>query len=112
VVRRNINRRHMTGDHRGGTAGRATLLAKATDQILGTHRSHTCTRLRRGSCRQRKRGHSSVRGVRGRPWVAFCQEVWELYLQHAEFITPWVLKYPEVKPAFLLVIPSNGTELF
>jgi hypothetical protein len=37
VVRRNMNRRHMTGDHRGGTAGRATLLARAMDEILGTH---------------------------------------------------------------------------
>ena len=41
VVRRNMNRRHMTGDHRGGTAGRATLLARAMDEILGTHASQT-----------------------------------------------------------------------
>ena len=37
VVRRNMNRRHRTGDHHGGTAGRATLLARAMDEILGTH---------------------------------------------------------------------------
>ena len=33
-----MNRRHMTGDHHGGTAGRATLLARAMDEILGPHR--------------------------------------------------------------------------
>ncbi len=33
-----MNRRHMTGDHYGGTAVRATLLARAMDEILGTHR--------------------------------------------------------------------------
>ena len=33
-----MNRRHMTGDHHGQTAGRATLLARAMDEILGTHR--------------------------------------------------------------------------
>jgi hypothetical protein len=38
MVRRNMNRRHMTSDHHGGTAGRATLLARAMDEILGTHR--------------------------------------------------------------------------
>jgi hypothetical protein len=32
-----MNRRHMTGDHHGRTAGRATLLARALDEILGTH---------------------------------------------------------------------------
>ena len=32
-----MNRRHMTGDHHGQTAGRATLLARAMDEILGTH---------------------------------------------------------------------------
>jgi hypothetical protein len=37
VVRRNMNRRHMTGDHHGRTAGRATLLARAMDERLGTH---------------------------------------------------------------------------
>ena len=33
-----MNRRHMTGDHHGQTAGRATLLVRAMDEILGTHR--------------------------------------------------------------------------
>ena len=37
VVRRKTNRRHMTGDHHGRTARRATLLVTATDEILGTH---------------------------------------------------------------------------
>jgi hypothetical protein len=35
LVTRNMNRRHMTGDHHGRTAGRATLLARAMDEILG-----------------------------------------------------------------------------
>ena len=39
VIRRNTNRRHMIGDHHGRTAGRATLLVRAVDEILGTHRS-------------------------------------------------------------------------
>jgi hypothetical protein len=38
VVRRNTNRRHMTGDHHGRSARRATLLVRAVDAILGTHR--------------------------------------------------------------------------
>ena len=33
-----MNRRHMTGDHHGRTASRATLLITVTDKILGTHR--------------------------------------------------------------------------
>ena len=37
VSRRKTNRRHMIGDHHGRTAGRATLLVKAADGILGTH---------------------------------------------------------------------------
>ena len=37
VIRRKTNRRHMTGDHHGRTARRATLLAIAADEILGTH---------------------------------------------------------------------------
>ena len=32
-----MNRRHMTDDHHGRTAGRATLLVRAVDEILGTH---------------------------------------------------------------------------
>jgi hypothetical protein len=38
MVRRNTNRRHMTGDHHGWTAGRATPLVRAADEILGTHK--------------------------------------------------------------------------
>ena len=38
VPTRNTNRRHMTGDHHGRAAGRATLLVRAMDGILGTHR--------------------------------------------------------------------------
>jgi energy-coupling factor transporter ATP-binding protein EcfA2 len=37
MVRRNMNRRHMTDDHHGRTAARATLLVRAMDEILGTH---------------------------------------------------------------------------
>ena len=37
MIRRKTNRRHMTGDHHGRTARRATLLVTATDEILGTH---------------------------------------------------------------------------
>ena len=39
VIRRNTNRRHMTGDPHGRTAGKATLLIRAADEILGTHNS-------------------------------------------------------------------------
>jgi hypothetical protein len=38
VIRRKTNRRHLIGDHHGQTAGSATLLVRATDGILGTHR--------------------------------------------------------------------------
>jgi hypothetical protein len=38
VVRRKMNLRHMIGDHHGRTAGRANLLVRAMDEILGTHR--------------------------------------------------------------------------
>jgi hypothetical protein len=34
-----MNRRHMTGDHHGQTAGKATLLARAMDEVLDTHRA-------------------------------------------------------------------------
>jgi hypothetical protein len=37
VIRRKTNRRHMTGDHHGRTATRATLVT-ATEDILGTHK--------------------------------------------------------------------------
>lgn len=33
-----MNRRHMMGDHHGRSAGQATLLVRAADGILGTHR--------------------------------------------------------------------------
>jgi hypothetical protein len=35
VMRRKTNRRHMTGDHHGRGVGRATLLVRAVDAILG-----------------------------------------------------------------------------
>jgi hypothetical protein len=38
VIMRKTNHRHMTGDHHGRTASRATLLVTAADEILGTHR--------------------------------------------------------------------------
>jgi hypothetical protein len=38
-MRRNANRRHMTGDRDVRRLGRPTLLVKAVDGILGTHRS-------------------------------------------------------------------------
>jgi hypothetical protein len=37
VIRRNTNRRHMTADHHRRTVGRATMLVRAVDEILGTH---------------------------------------------------------------------------
>ena len=40
VISRKTNRRHMTGDHHGRTAARATLLVTAADEIFGTHRFH------------------------------------------------------------------------
>ena len=40
-----MNRRHMTGDHHGRTAGRATPLARAMDEILGTHTATTTSVL-------------------------------------------------------------------
>ena len=33
-----MNRRHMTDDHHGRTAGRAALPVRAVDEILGTHK--------------------------------------------------------------------------
>ena len=46
MIRRKTNRRHMIGDHHGWMAARATLLVRAVDGILGTHRS--CTSRGRG----------------------------------------------------------------
>jgi hypothetical protein len=37
VIKRNTNRRHMTVDHYDRMPGRATLLVRAMDGILGTH---------------------------------------------------------------------------
>jgi hypothetical protein len=53
MLRRKTNRRHMTGDHHGRAAGRATLLVTQTDEILGSHRN-------------RERG-GGTRPGRGRP---------------------------------------------
>jgi hypothetical protein len=39
VIKTNTNRRHMVGDHHGRAAGRATLLVRAVDEILGTHKA-------------------------------------------------------------------------
>ena len=38
MIMRKTNHRHMTGDHHGRMASRATLLVTAADEILGTHR--------------------------------------------------------------------------
>ena len=38
VIRRNTNRRHMIADHHARSTERATLLVRAVDEILGTHR--------------------------------------------------------------------------
>ena len=38
MIRRNTNRSHMIDDHHGPSAGRANLLVRAMDGILGTHR--------------------------------------------------------------------------
>ena len=37
MVRRKTNRKHMTSDHHGRVAERATPLVRAVDEILGTH---------------------------------------------------------------------------
>jgi hypothetical protein len=38
MIRRNTNRGHMIDDHHGPGTGRANLLVRAVDGILGTHR--------------------------------------------------------------------------
>jgi hypothetical protein len=38
VISRNTNRRHMIADHHARSTERATLLVRAVDEILGTHR--------------------------------------------------------------------------
>jgi AcrR family transcriptional regulator len=40
-----MNRRHMTDDHHGQMAGRATLLVRAVDEILGTHRGEIAEQI-------------------------------------------------------------------
>jgi hypothetical protein len=48
-----MNRRHMTGDHHGQTAGRATLLARGMDEILGTHKTGSRLGITRQAAQQR-----------------------------------------------------------
>ena len=77
VIRRKTNRRHMTGDHHGRTARRATLLVTATDEILGTHRKRPPAPKCPGACsgasarRVSKRvpleRKASTKGLAGRP---------------------------------------------
>ena len=40
-----MNRRHMIDDHHGPSAGRANLLVRAVDGILGTHNQRTATEI-------------------------------------------------------------------
>jgi hypothetical protein len=51
MISRKTNRRHMTGDHHSRTAGRATLLVRAVDEILGTHNGgqRRCVRAAAGA---------------------------------------------------------------
>jgi hypothetical protein len=51
----------MTGDHHGQTAGMATLLARALDELLGTHRSTTALVGATNSTRRRL-SHDFPRG--------------------------------------------------
>jgi hypothetical protein len=53
-----MNRRHMIDDHHGRTAGRATLLARAMDEIFGTHRIKAARTARSA---QSSRGRGQVR---------------------------------------------------
>ena len=76
VIRRKTNRRHMTGDHHGRTAGRATLLVTAVDGILGTH--SICHRPRRDVTRpghQHRRAETvfGVMGQRAVPELVQCR---------------------------------------
>ena len=41
MIRRNTNRKHMSDDHHGRRTEEATLLARAADEILGTHSTIT-----------------------------------------------------------------------
>jgi len=47
VIRRKTKRRHMIGDHYGPAGGRATLLVRAVDAILGTHSTEAARSSRR-----------------------------------------------------------------
>ncbi len=67
MIRRKTNRKHMTGDHHGRTAKRATLLVTATDEILGTHRTQTffpiassCRTAENESAKPRQDNHDYV----------------------------------------------------
>ena len=42
VIRRNTNPRHVTVDHHGRMTGKATLLVRVVDEILGTHMRWLC----------------------------------------------------------------------
>ena len=63
LVRRKTNRRHMTGDHHGRTAGGATLLVRAVDEILGTHRRPGSTERGGSGPSQLVRANSQRAGV-------------------------------------------------
>jgi hypothetical protein len=64
VISRKTNRRHMTGDHHGRTAGRAILLVGATDEILGTHRLRGMAQYRRTERIGRKHHWCALRRLR------------------------------------------------
>ena len=66
VMRRKANCRHMTGDHHGRGVGRATLLVRAVDAILGTHRYGLAQLLRIEAARSdRERCEEHVSGPAG-----------------------------------------------
>ena len=73
MIRRNTNCRHMIDDHHGPSAGRANLLVRAMDGILGTHsRCRTATWWRRirisavfhASSRRDSRSHAATLVIR------------------------------------------------
>lgn len=57
-------------------------------------------------------GHISWRITRLVPWLAACEQLGELWLEHAELVAPGIAEGPEVLAAFLLVIASGGGEGF
>jgi hypothetical protein len=72
VIRRKTNRRHMTGNHHGQTAGMATLLARALDGLLGTHMITQnilvrCLAATVGMMLRHHRGHLPAAGTHHRP---------------------------------------------